>query len=97
MANDSARDVLKDYVLITDTISECVSDAETILVTTTDEAYKNLINKGYIGIKKEVTIIDFWRYLGEEAKSCSNINYVPMGVCLNEDESLSKLSSLWEL
>jgi UDPglucose 6-dehydrogenase len=97
LANDSARDVLKDHVLITDTIAECVSDAETILVTTTDEAYKNLLNEGYIGTNKEVTIIDFWRYLGEEAKSCSNINYVPMGVCLNEDESLFKLSSLWKL
>ena len=95
LATVDARNVLQERTVITNTVQECLSDAMTILITTTDDTFKMLNVEDYLGNKDEITIVDFWRFIGEEIKSHPKINYLPMGICLCDEAAEKNLRNHW--
>ena len=91
----AAQVMLRMHALVADSLSACLQDAECILVTTPDEVYKGLKPMDFIGSKKLVTVVDFWRCLPEPIRSHPQITYVPMGRCLDDAMAVQKLEGLW--
>ncbi len=97
LATEPARQALQDHVLVANSVSECLLDAEIVLITNTDSEFKKLIANDYIGDKEGVTIIDFWRYLDNEIRSHEKIQYIPMGLCIDDEKAATELVDLWAI
>lgn len=95
LATEESRMTLRDHALVADSMPNCLQDAECVLVTTPDETFKALKPEDYIGNKKAVTVVDFWRCLPEPVRKHPNIRYIPMGRCLDDAEAIRKLDGLW--
>lgn len=95
LARAEARVALRDHALVADSIEQCLRDAECVLVTTPDDVYKALKPEDYIGNKKSVTVVDFWRCLPESVRKHPGIRYVPMGRCMDNKAAIRKLEGLW--
>lgn len=95
LANEGARTELKGHALIADTITSCLQDAETVLVTTPDDIYKSLTPDDFLAGKQSVTVVDFWRCLPQSVCTDPRITYVPMGRCLDNATAVENLLGLW--
>jgi UDPglucose 6-dehydrogenase len=95
LASDGARIELKGHALVADNIEYCLQDAEVVLVTTPDDAYKSLDPEVYIANKDTVTVVDFWRCLPENVRKHPKIKYIPMGRCLDDATAIARLEGLW--
>lgn len=95
LANDMARAELGDKVVILETAAECIDQAEIVLITTPDPAFKELKKLDFIGNKPRVTVIDFWRILDHELDGQPNIHYIPFGRSVDDESNASRLDKLW--
>ena len=95
LATEEAQSALRMHALVADSITACLQDAECVLVTTADDAFKALTPKDFVGNKQSVTVVDFWRCLPESVRTHPAIRYVPIGRCINNDAAAEKLQSLW--
>ena len=95
LAADEAHRALQFHALVSDSIATCLQDAECVLVTTPDDAYKALKPEDFIGNKQSVTVVDFWRCLPESIRQHPKILYVPIGRCIDDATAVKKLEGLW--
>ena len=95
LAVEEAHVALRDHALVTDSIAACLQDAECVLVTTPDDVYKALKPADFLGAKKSVTVVDFWRCLSDAIRNHPAIRYVPMGRCIDDAAAIGKLDGLW--
>ncbi|HEU0210223.1 MAG TPA: nucleotide sugar dehydrogenase [Candidatus Udaeobacter sp.] len=95
LATQQARVALQYHALVVDSLATCLQDAECVLVTTPDDAFKALKPQDFIGKKQFVTIVDFWRCLPESVRTHPAIRYVPVGRCIDDEAASEKLQSLW--
>ena len=94
LANEYAKQTLKNTIIL-DKLSECLDQSKVILVTNNDDVFTSLEPDDLIGSKDNVTVVDFWRCLPDKIKNDPRITYVPLGMCLDDEEASKKLSSLW--
>jgi len=95
LAGDMARNELHGQVVILDSIEDCLSQAEIVLITTPDPAFKNLTAADFATEKNEVTVIDFWRILKGRFPEGSKIRYVPVGLSEDDGANDKRLKELW--
>jgi len=95
LATEEAHVALQYHALVADSLAACLQDAECVLVTTADDAFKALKPQDFIGNKESVTVFDFWRCLPETVRTHPAIRYVPMGRCIDNEAAAEKLQSLW--
>jgi UDPglucose 6-dehydrogenase len=95
LATEEAQAALRMHALVSDSVATCLQDAEAVLVTTPDDVFKALTPEDFIGDKKSVTVVDFWRCLPESVRSHPKIRYVPMGRCIEDATAIKKLEGLW--
>lgn len=95
LAAEEAQLALQMHALVSDSLAACLQDAECILVTTPDEAFKSLGAEDFVGNRESVTIVDFWRCLSESISAHPKIQYVPIGRCIESTTSSEKLRGLW--
>ena len=95
LATEEAQAALRMHALVTDSLANCLEDAESILVTTKDETFQQLKPEDCLGEKERVTIIDFWRCMPESIRTHKKIHYVPMGNCTDFTIAEEKLKSLY--
>lgn len=94
LAAPYAETVLKMSALVTDDLSQALSDANVVLITTGDKDYLNLDAETLLDGKDEVTIVDFWRALPALADH-PKIRYIPIGICRDEAAATARLQPLW--
>jgi UDPglucose 6-dehydrogenase len=95
LAIQQARVALQYHALVVDSLGSCLQDAECVLVTTPDDAFKALKPQDFIGNKQSVTVVDFWRCLPETVRAHPAIHYIPMGRCIDNAAAVARLESLW--
>lgn len=95
LAGEMANTELHGQVVIMDNIKDCLSQAEIVLVTTPDPAFKALTAADFNQEKSEVTVIDFWRILKDKFPKNSNIRYIPIGHSVDDERNAARLSELW--
>ena len=95
LANESARVPLQYHALIAESLDECLQDADAILVTTRDDAFRNLTAANFLRRRREVTVVDFWRCLSDSVATAAGIRYVPIGRCLDDESAADNIRRLW--
>lgn len=95
LAAAEANAVLKGRAYITDNLTEALSGADVIFVTTIDDCYVNLKASQLMGRnEKPVVLVDFWRCL-KSLQHAKNVHYIPMGICLDGPMAEKTLRTLW--
>lgn len=95
LANEAARATLGDRALIVDNLSECLAQGDAIIITTTDNVYTSLAVEEVVRDRQDVTVVDFWRSMASKLSNAVNVNYIPIGRCLDERSSNEALSKVW--
>ncbi len=95
LANEAARSVLGDRVLIVEDLDECLSQGDAIIFTTTDPMYTTLSLPEIVRDRHSVTVVDFWRSMSVKLAEVQQVRYVPIGRCTDELGSAEGLSRLW--
>lgn len=97
LAKEGARQALKDHVIVTDSLEECLNQTHAIIIATEDEQFTKLLPKDVLKHTQScLTIFDCWRCLPNSFKQDDRIEYIPLG-CYNEDNLVfEKFSNIWE-
>lgn len=95
LANKTANAELKGSVVILNSLQECLDQADVVLITTTDEEFKNLKVDNFNTEAKTVTVVDFWRILTKELAETEKIRYIGIGTSSDDAENKKRLEELW--
>jgi len=93
LANEMARAELQDQAVILDSLEECLSQADMVLITTPDPIFRGLTVADFK--KSSVIVVDFWRILEQELAGRENIRYIPVGCSLDDEANAQRLRELW--
>ena len=97
MAGDEARGVLQGPVTVVDSLAEALGGADVVLVTTPDPAFRGLRADDFLRGRKAVTVIDFWRALGNDVSAHPRIRYRALGRSDYDEQNALRLKRLWGL
>jgi UDPglucose 6-dehydrogenase len=95
LANETARAALPSEVTICDTLADCLSQADAILITTPDSCFRNLKAGDFNLALGSIVLVDFWRLLDPAVAQHPQIHYFAIGQSTNDDENVDRLSKLW--
>jgi len=94
LANEMTRVELQDQALILESLEECISQADMVLITTPDPIFRSL-NAADFDENSSVIVVDFWRILEKELAGRENIRYIPVGRSLDDEANAQRLQELW--
>jgi UDPglucose 6-dehydrogenase len=96
LAREMARNDIYGKVVILDSVSECLQQADIVVITTPDPEFRQLKFTDFSTEgKSEVTVYDFWRVLAAELTNRPNINYIPIGKSVDDAKNSLELIKLW--
>ena len=95
LASDAARTELRDQAVILDSVGDCLAQAEVVLITTPDPAFRRLTAADFGCNESTVTVVDFWRILDKELAGQPNIHYIPIGRSVDDAANGARLAALW--
>jgi UDPglucose 6-dehydrogenase len=95
MAAEMELDDIRRSIVVLDSIGECLSQAEAVLITTPDPAFKLLTEENFRNQWSEVLVFDFWRILQEKLRGQPHINYVGSGLSRDDNVNSDRLKRLW--
>jgi len=82
--------------LMRESLQQCLDEADMVLITTPDPAFKTLNSSNFARVKPVVTVVDFWRILQSElAGHEPHIRYIPVGHSLRDEQNKARLRELW--
>jgi UDPglucose 6-dehydrogenase len=95
LASDDARSAFRGKALVAESIDAALVDAALVVVTTPDECFRTLKADHFLGSKESVTVVDCWRCLDPSVTNHPEINYLPLGRCLDDAPAASVLEAIW--
>lgn len=95
MSKEMAFEGLRSSIVVLDNLEECLKQAEAVLITTPDPAFKSLKAENFKNEWAEVLVFDFWRILADELKNKPGIKYIGVGTSDNDAENTARLKALW--
>ena len=95
LAGEMALNELHGQIVVLDSIEECLSQAEAVLITTPDRAFKNLTAEDFRNEYAEVLVVDFWRLLQDKLTGQPNLKYVAFGFGDDDQANTKRLKELW--
>ncbi len=87
-------DIRRDMIVL-DSIPECLAQAEAVLVTTPDPAFRSLTASDFENQWSEILVFDFWRILTAELMGVERVRYVGIGTSEDDEANTSVLRKLW--
>jgi UDPglucose 6-dehydrogenase len=96
LAGEVARTEIGDQVVILDSVTDCLAQADAVLITSADPAFRRLQASDFTARDVPLTVIDCWRILDKELTGRSNIHYIPIGRSLDEATDTARLRDLWD-
>lgn len=94
LAADNARRQLPEVVIL-DSLTDCLSQAQIILVTTPDPVFARLTPAEVLAGKPQVTVVDFWRILDHSLSGHPLIQYIATGRGSGAPALAISLAELW--
>jgi UDPglucose 6-dehydrogenase len=95
MSRNMPLDELRRNIVVLDSIEECLSQAEAVLITTPDPVFKGLTAANFKNELAEVLVVDFWRLLRTQLEEQPGIKYLAVGLSENDSSNSSRLRSIW--
>jgi len=95
MSRNMPLDELRRNIVVLDSIEECLSQAEAVLITTPDPVFKGLTAANFKNEWVEVLVMDFWRLLRTQLEEQPGIKYLAVGLSENDSSNSSRLRSIW--
>jgi UDP-glucose 6-dehydrogenase len=95
LASDDARSAFRGKALVAESIDAALVDAALVVVTTPDECFRTLKADHLLGSKESVTVVDCWRCLDPSVTNHPEINYLPLGRCLDDAPAANVLEAMW--
>jgi UDPglucose 6-dehydrogenase len=95
LADETARSELKDQAVVLNSLEECLSQADMVLITTPDPVFKALEPAHFCNGKQRVIVVDCWRILDKKLIGNSHIHYIPIGRSRDDKTNEKKLIELW--
>ena len=95
MSKEMDLDDLRRNIVVLDSVAECLTQAEAVLITTPDPAFAGLKADDFKNEWAEVLVMDFWRLLRTELEDKQGIKYLAVGLSGNDVENTKRLKSLW--
>ena len=95
MSKEMPLDDIRRNIVVLESIEECLQQAEAVLITTPDPAFKNLTVHNFKNEWAEVLVMDFWRLLREELEGKPGIRYLAVGLGQDDAANTKRLRSLW--
>jgi UDPglucose 6-dehydrogenase len=96
LANEPARAQLRDHAIVLESVVDCLTQADVVLITTPDPIFQGLTARDFDASGRQITVIDFWRLLDKELAGRANIRYVPFGRSIDDAGNGARLATLWE-
>jgi UDPglucose 6-dehydrogenase len=94
LASDTARAVLQEVVIL-DSIRDCLAQADVVLITTPDPAFKALTADDFLAGRDRATVVDFWRILEDAVGGDPAIQYIPTGRGIGDAATIATLAAMW--
>jgi len=85
--------MLGDDIQIKDSVQDCITGADAVLITTPDPAFTALKHSDFRKGKENMLVVDFWRVLAGELSGKAGVRYVPVGHGTDIPESV--LEKMW--
>lgn len=93
LAGEAAKTELAYHALVLDSLAGCLEQADVVLITTPDPAFKALKSSNFC--HNPVTVVDFWRILAAELPGDPGIRYIPVGRSVDDAANAARLEELW--
>jgi hypothetical protein len=95
MSDEMPLDELRRNIVVLDSTKECLEQAEAVLITTPDPAFRALTAADFKNEWSEVLVMDFWRLLKDQLRGQSGIRYVAIGNSVDDTANEQRLKQLW--
>ncbi len=95
LANEMARAELGGAAIVLDSMKECLSQADAVIVATPDPAFKALRSIDLPERAGGLTVVDCWRLLNPELCRDAHVNYIALGRSMDEAGNEARLRDLW--
>lgn len=95
MSADMQIEELRREIVVLNSIEECLSQAEAVLITTPDKAFTSLAADDFRNQWANVLVVDFWRLLREKLEKQPHIQYVGIGLSENDANNTARLKAIW--
>lgn len=96
LAGEEARRELRDHAVILGDIASCLAQADCVVITTPDPAFRTLRSSDFPQKSPPMVVLDCWRILREELRDRDHVRYVPLGVGSKEPALISRLKEMWD-
>lgn len=94
LAGETAQAELHGKVLVLNSLEECLSQADVVVITTPHPVFQKLTSISF-NSNKLVTVVDCWRILDRELQGHPNIRYIAIGRSTDDTTNSKRLSQLW--
>lgn len=95
MSADMQIQELRRGIVVLNSIEECLAQAEAVLITTPDPAFKSFTADDFRNEWAEVLVVDFWRLLREKLENQPHIKYLGIGLSENDAANNARLRTIW--
>ena len=82
-------------ILVLDSVEECLSQAETVVITTPDPMFDSLRPEDFKNPWATVRVFDLWRRLASVLHGQPHINYTGIGLSTDDERNSANLKELW--
>ena len=93
-AEMESGEIRRDVVVL-DTVGECLSQAEAVVIATPDPEFRSLTSDDFTNAFSTVTIFDLWRTLPAELRHQPHIKYIGTGLSEDDEANNARLKRLW--
>lgn len=83
----------KNFIVLS-SIEDCLKQAEAVLITTPDPAFKSLTAQHFKNEFNQVLVVDFWRILQSKLSNEAHIKYVAIGLSENDEANNKRLLNM---
>jgi len=95
MSREMSLGDIRRNIVVLDSIEECLTQAEAVLITTPDPMFMELTVESFKNEWSEVLVVDFWRILREKLQNAPNIKYIAVGQSEDDARNAARLKDLW--
>lgn len=93
LANETARAELGEQVIVLDSLEDCLSRADIVVIATPDPVFRGL-RRTHFG-REGMIVMDCWRILEKELRDYEKVIYIPIGKSVHDEANAKQLAGLW--